>query len=77
MAAPDRYLGQDVTVFDPWLSQEKLGFGPVGSDEQAARRAAAKTAVSASVRERDMACSSLGDRSRGGGAKLGAALLGE
>jgi hypothetical protein len=52
-------LGQDVTVFDPWLSHEKLGFGPVGSDEQAARRAAAKTVASASVRERDMARSSV------------------
>ena len=77
MAVPDPHLGQDVTVFDPWLSHEKLGFGPVGSEEQAARRAAAKTAASASVRERDMAGSSLGDRSRGGGAKLGAALSGE
>ena len=75
MRAP--YLGQDATLFDPWVSHEKLGFGPVGSDEQAARRAAAKTAASASVRERDMACSSLGDRSRGGGAKLGVACHGE
>ena len=48
-----------MTLFDPCVSQEKLGFGPVGSDEQAARRAAAKTAASASVRERDMARSSV------------------
>jgi len=59
LAVPDPHLGQDVTVFDPWLSHEKLGFGPVGSEEQAARRAAAKTAASASVRERDMARSSV------------------
>ena len=77
MAVPVPHLGQDVTVFDPWLSQEKLGFGPVGSDEQAARRAAANTAASASVRERDMARSSLGDQSQGGGAKLGVARHGE
>jgi hypothetical protein len=67
-------LGQDVTVFDPWLSHEKLGFGPVGSDEQAARRAAAKTAASASVRERDMARSSVWRAIHGGCAKMGVAL---
>lgn len=77
MAIREPYLGQDVTLFDPCVSQEKLGFGPVGSEEQAARRAAAKTAASASVRERDMARSSLGERSQGGGAKLGATFRGE
>lgn len=74
MATPKPYLGQDVTLLDPCVSHEKFGFGPVGSEEQAARRAAAKTAASASVRERDMARSSLSERSQGGRAKLGAAL---
>jgi hypothetical protein len=64
-------------VFDPWLSHEKLGFGPVGSDEQAARRAAANTAASASVRERDMVRSSVLGAIPGGEAKMGDALLRE
>jgi hypothetical protein len=43
----------------------------VGSEEQAARRAAAKTAASASVRERDMAQSSVRERAQGVAPKLG------
>jgi hypothetical protein len=44
--------GHPCELFEPWLSQEKLGFGPVGSDEQAAvTKAATTTAVNASVRE--------------------------
>jgi hypothetical protein len=62
-------------VFDPWLSQEKLGFGPVGSDEQAAvTRAAATTAANASVRERDMALSSVRERVQGGRVKFNGAF---
>ena len=41
-----------VELFEPWLSQEKLGFGPVGSDEQAVViKAAATTAAKANGRE--------------------------
>jgi hypothetical protein len=44
--------GHPWPVLEPWLSQEKLGFGPVGSDEQAVViRAAATTAAKASGRE--------------------------
>jgi hypothetical protein len=47
-----------VELFEPWLSQVKLGFGPVGSEAQADIRAAATTAANANVLKRDMARSS-------------------